>query len=181
MEFHFGSRRIDQSPHHIRPNRRQSELGPVFLRKIENALTKLLKYTAVMSEAFHRANSTIRRSSPSLPHTGHKHRRRTSSVFIIDLRWRCRRSISYGRFRHHAGIGTTRSIPRGICGASLAQIGFRPSILAAHDRHPSCSVCFDDHHRRRILVHGGRVARTESSPCNRLQMRHPRRRRSRHR
>jgi hypothetical protein len=47
----------DQSPHHIRPHCRQSEFHSLLLRKIENALTELLKYAAVMCETTHRANS----------------------------------------------------------------------------------------------------------------------------
>jgi hypothetical protein len=46
----------DQSPHHIRPHCRQSEFHSLLLRKIENALTKLLKYAAVMCHASHRAS-----------------------------------------------------------------------------------------------------------------------------
>ena len=47
----------DQSPHHIRPHCRQSEFHSLLLRKIENALTKLLKYAAVMCDASHGAGS----------------------------------------------------------------------------------------------------------------------------
>ena len=57
---HMGEGRIssclDQSPHHIPANYRQGELRPLLFRKIENALTKLFKYAAVMCEASHRTN-----------------------------------------------------------------------------------------------------------------------------
>ena len=49
------SRGIDQLPHHIRPNCRQSELRSLLFREIENALAKLVKYAAVMCQPFHRA------------------------------------------------------------------------------------------------------------------------------
>ena len=45
-----------KSSHHIRPNCLQSEFRSLLLRKIENALTELLEYAAIMREAFHRAN-----------------------------------------------------------------------------------------------------------------------------
>ena len=47
----------DQSPHHIRPNCRQSELHSLLFRKIENAFAKLLKYAAVVRDTLHRTNS----------------------------------------------------------------------------------------------------------------------------
>jgi hypothetical protein len=46
-----------QSPYHIQPNCRQSELRSLLFRKIENALAKPLKYAAVVCETLHRTNS----------------------------------------------------------------------------------------------------------------------------
>ena len=65
--------------------------GPIelFHALIAAAATALSVENTQRSCARHSIGPTlsISRSSPSLPHTGHKHRCRTSLVFIIDLRW----------------------------------------------------------------------------------------------